>query len=557
MSYPFGEGIVLGRFIDPVTRRVGDKLRYTGERSIIIFGPNGSGKGDRLLAPNLFQSVGQSLLVVDPKGELAAMTAPFRRTLGRVVILNPFGVLTDYVGYQDLRSEGYNPLAYLDPSSPSFNADASLLAEAMIEVTGNDPHWGNSARALLAALIMYVVIEARQFGEVPAMTRVRALLCQASGEVSTSKGVETVGLPALAARMMELKSPALSNKASQFVEWTREVQGIASTAKIQTEPFDDYQIASDLARGRFDFGDLKRSPTTVYLILPPHMMARHSKWLRLVITSALNACMRPRGLGEPRVTFILDEFAALGHLPIIENNWAVARGYGVQFMPVFQNLSQLKSIYKDRWETFIGNAGALASFAPNDMTTAEWLSRRAGDTTKIVMGYNIGNSSGSSSGGTTNHGNSSGFSFQQTKVPLFAPHSLYGMVEGTMMVALAGLSNVIAAYAPAVRQIEQCRALARDNPYYTQVPRVGSAPCQRVSLPNRPAVPHYVRPAPVPKRKTISDFIDDGFAALDSFLNSFQSKPQSPPAVAAKPIPYPTGKMRSVSKAPPVRTTKR
>jgi len=119
---------------------------------------------------------------------------------------------------------------------------------------------------------------------------------------------------------------------------------------------------------------MKREPVTVYLILPPDMMERHAKWLRLILTAALQASMRPREAGEPRVLFMLDEFAALGHLSIIETVWALVRGYGIQIMPVFQDLNQLKAIYKERWETFIGMAGAVASFAPNDLTTAEWLS---------------------------------------------------------------------------------------------------------------------------------------------------------------------------------------
>ena len=60
-----------------------------------------------------------------------------------------------------------------------------------------------------------------------------------------------------------------------------------SSAKIQTECFDDPPIAEDLAKRGFDFRELKRKPTTVYLILPPVMMERQSKWLRLVLTSAL------------------------------------------------------------------------------------------------------------------------------------------------------------------------------------------------------------------------------------------------------------------------------
>jgi type IV secretory pathway TraG/TraD family ATPase VirD4 len=33
------------------------------------------------------------------------------------------------------------------------------------------------------------------------------------------------------------------------------------------------------------------------------------------------------------VFFFMDEFAALGHLAIIETTWALVRGYGIQLVP--------------------------------------------------------------------------------------------------------------------------------------------------------------------------------------------------------------------------------
>ena len=62
-------------------------------------------------------------------------------------------------------------------------------------------------------------------------------------------------------------------------------------------------------------------------------------------------------------------------------------------MPVLQDLNQLKALYKERWETFLANAGVVMGFAPSDLTTAEWMSRRSGDTTIVAKGYNHGDSS--------------------------------------------------------------------------------------------------------------------------------------------------------------------
>jgi len=145
---------------------------------------------------------------------------------------------------------------------------------------------------------------------------------------TTHKGA---GLPVLAEIMVNSLYPGLRNKAAQFTDYTGEIKSIASAAKIQTEAFDDIEIARDLAQDGFDFRELKRRPVTVYLVLPPDKVERHSKWLRLVLTAAIHAVMSPRERGAPKVIFMLDEFFALGHLEIDvleRNDGFLAAGVG-------------------------------------------------------------------------------------------------------------------------------------------------------------------------------------------------------------------------------------
>src|ERR1700684_1792895 len=103
------EAIEIGRTF------AGKKIR-TNKEHLLLFGATGSGKGTRILMPNLLDISGsRSIVVIDPKGELAAVTAKFRREVSDVVILNPFGCLTEY--YADMRGVGFNPLATLNPES--------------------------------------------------------------------------------------------------------------------------------------------------------------------------------------------------------------------------------------------------------------------------------------------------------------------------------------------------------------------------------------------------------------------------------------------------------
>jgi len=363
-------------------------------------------------------------------------------------------VLADRPGYEDLTSDGYNPLRALDPALPSFNADASWLAEALVTVEGNDPHWSRAARKLIAALIMHVCLKSKN----PTLTEVRRLLTE---PVIEPRGDQPGrGMPNTAMDMMQSPLPALRTKAGQFTRWNREVESIVSTADTQTEALDDAEIADDLAKPGLDFRELKKRPVTVYVILPPDMMERHARWLRMLLSSALRGVMRLREKNEMRVFFFMDEFAALGHLPIIETTWALVRGYGIQLVPVLQDLTQLKELYKERWETFIGMAGVVEAFGPNDLTTAEWLSRRSGDSTEVVLGYNAAQQAGGA-------GISEGMSYQQMKVPRLTPHELFDTPEGHAHVFLANMANRVPVYIPAYYEIAATRERARENPYFS------------------------------------------------------------------------------------------
>jgi hypothetical protein len=50
-------------------------------------------------------------------------------------------------------------------------------------------------------------------------------------------------------------------------------------------------------------------------------------------------------------------------------------------MPVLQSLIQLKHLYEEAYENFLGQSGAIVGLTPNDWTTADWMSRRSGENT--------------------------------------------------------------------------------------------------------------------------------------------------------------------------------
>src|ERR1022692_978330 len=147
-------------------------MRYPGKSGhLVTIAPTGSGKGRDVLIPALLDESMRDLscLVVDPKGQLAAVTGPEAARMGkRVIMLNPFSIWPECIGPGAERFRGlenlcdfagaYNPLATLDPSSDAFVPDAEAFAQAIVYQEHEGDHWTDSARDLVTGLIMYAAV---------------------------------------------------------------------------------------------------------------------------------------------------------------------------------------------------------------------------------------------------------------------------------------------------------------------------------------------------------------------------------------------------------------
>lgn len=364
----------------------------TDQHAITIAGSR-TGKGRAAIIPNMLSYQG-SVLAIDPKGELALATAAVRAgKLGqRVVVLDPFGTTTDEEGKPKLPEgfySGFNPVALMRPAS--MIEDAVLMTDALVLPGAGDPHWDESARTIIEGVILEVATADRFEGR-RSLVKVRDLLAEGESRddpalaplFDAGDGEEVTGMAVLEACMRESAEGAVRRAAADFFERPdRERDSVLSTARRHLRPLGFPEIAASLSGAGFDLADLKRSAMTVYLCLPGRHMGPCGRWLRLFVNLALQAMettKAPPAAGCP-VLFVLDEFAALGHMRQIEDAAGQIAGYGVKLWPILQDLGQLKALYKDRWETFMGNAGTLQFFGNNDLTTLEWISKRLGSTT--------------------------------------------------------------------------------------------------------------------------------------------------------------------------------
>ena len=441
---PHTGGIYLGEFLDGKQR---ETVGYRGPVHLMTIGPNGSGKGMGLIIPNV-ASLRRSILIIDPKGQAAAITARARAKLGPVKIINPFDVLVDT--HPHLKSTGFNPLAALDPNDGRFTDDCLGIARALVreEFGSNAAFFSGSAQDLVTALVMHEKIER---GNEATLGNVRKML--APGLTTDSEG-KAAGLAKVIVEMTESENETLKLKAARFKTAAKSNLEVIQSATNETRLLDSPLLQRDLAGEAIDWNLMKRELTTVYLILPADFLESHSAYLRLVVTSALRSLLRtPPSNKLPPVLFMLDEFAQLGYMPSIENAMGIARDFGVQLWVILQDLNQLHMLYKDRWQTFVGARGALTAFAPRDLFTARYLADLCGTQTVIVESQ------------SERQDGKMGRSHGPQGLPLLRPEDLMEMSPGTMLCFSDPVKNPFLSHAPGYWDTLFARGLDR-NPYY-------------------------------------------------------------------------------------------
>lgn len=371
--------------------RNGVRVGRKDDRHLVTVGGARAGKGESLIVPNLLSYEG-SVLAIDPKGELAKLTAKPRakRYTKDCFVLDPFAVS----GHASAR---FNPLAEIPETLPdrpnekwpTAIDDALMIADAMIVSTREDSHWSDSAKTLLQGLVLWALL-LRVDNEDNLIT-VRNFLTLKDKAImrAANEGHGGDREKALFAEMMlytDEFNGMVSSIGAQFASMgEKERAGILSEARTQTAWLDSPAVQATLTASDFELADLKRKPTTVYLCLPASNMGTHAKWLRTVIALALRACERegnawliPRAGAPLPVLFVLDEFAVLGHMKSIQSAAGQMAGFGVKLWTILQDLSQLQANYKDSWETFFGNASLVTFHGVSDMTTLKNLSERLG-----------------------------------------------------------------------------------------------------------------------------------------------------------------------------------
>jgi type IV secretion system protein VirD4 len=385
MRYQPGQ-IVLGKL-------GGQPLGWLDDRPMVTIAGARAGKTSTVLKPNLFSYPG-SMFVLDPKAELARETAAVRAACGhQVYVLDPFG-------QSGIASARFNVLAEIDRGADTVVDDVTAIAEAIIPDEGDSKnrHWTDSARTLLTGVILFALtlpppernlVAVRQLLTLnhPALVAAvkwasrKAELADVNDRehfVDNVTAVEAL-LRAMASRTSAFGG-ILAAIGKRFLNTpTNERGSVFSTAAANTDFLQSLPLGRISRTSDFSLGALRNGrPTTVYVVLPVGRLESHFRWLRLIVQQL---CTTLESFGPyPRdrlpILLMLEEFAVLGHMAIMEKAAAYFPGFGLKLWAVLQDLTQLHRYYHNGWETFLGNAGVVQCFANGDQTTLDYIQRR-------------------------------------------------------------------------------------------------------------------------------------------------------------------------------------
>ena len=458
------ESFYAGCYRDPDTGARGPEIWLPWPDPVLIVGRNRSGKDTGIIVPNALMGDGNiTQAFQDTRLEIGAIAAPWCRHRRRTWAANAFGVLVDK--YPDLKSNRVNLLKAreLDPDHPLAFEHLCELTEAIIPEKENaqNPFFPLGAQALWAACNRGELKAAKNAKPVrdPSLLNVRMQATEAE-HYNPVTGEPVSGVSAYARRVIEAgDDPQSASMLGPFAGKNSDgLRDVVATLASYTRWCLSPAIIADEKDPEIDFASLGEIPTTLFYGVPQQLVKPFAPYLRLFTTAMLRPLFTPH---KVPVRIFLNEFFAMGRVPAIESAIGLVAGCSIQLVIVVQSLVQLKQLYGDAWEAFLGQAGAviLVGSAADDFT-ANYLANHSGE---LTMRQPSANASVNAAG--VGWGSGEGFGRRQYLMPM----DLRNIRQGEGYIWLAGLNDPLPAMFPPYwgdPLRPELKRRARANPYF-------------------------------------------------------------------------------------------
>lgn len=415
-------GIILGRL-------GGRYLVLPGQQGVELEAPPRSGKGVGVVVPNLLNWPG-STIVSDIKGENFIRTAGYRATHGQEVHL--FDPLSEKEC-----SARWNPLGYVAEEPYRCIDDLQRIATMLFpDPLAGDPFWTSSARSLFLGIALYIF-------EAPGATRTLGEVLR-QGMASDAEGFQKHWKRVIDA--CERAGYPLSQEAVQSLYDVIDLapttaSSIRKTFTSRLDLWLNPMIDAATSANDFDLRDLRRRPISIYVQINPDNVARLQPLLNLFFQQAIGLQTRELPENNPalkhQLLLMLDEFPALGRIPVIAESTAFLPGYNVRTVIIVQSNSQLIEKYGVEGAKSVRKMlAARIVFPPKEYDDAEAISRELGTYTVKQKSISRPMWGGGKTGGTV--------SISEQPRRLLLPQEVKELGSTRMILFYEGLRPVLA-----------------------------------------------------------------------------------------------------------------
>ena len=358
------------------TMRIGlNAKKHRRNLNVLVVGGSGAGKTRFYAKPNIMQC-NTSFIVADPKGEMLRSVAPLLLEKGYDVKV--FNLITPS------NSDGYNPFTYIRTDEDVIKLITNLIQNTTPKnAQQNDPFWEKSEIALDTALMLYLLHEAppeEQTFEMLMFLIENAAAMEDDDEYQSPVDLLFQGLEDENPEHIALKQYKIFKQASG-----KTAKSILISAAVRLAAFNLPEIARMTSYDNLDLGSMGEKKKAIFCVIPDNDNS-FNYLVGMLYTQAFQelyyrADHQYGGELPVPVHFVMDEFANVALPDNFERLLATMRSRRISVSIIIQNMAQLKALFKDSWESLVGNCDTMLYLGGNEQSTHEYISKMLGKET--------------------------------------------------------------------------------------------------------------------------------------------------------------------------------
>ena len=343
--------------------------------NILVVGGSGAGKSRGFALPNIMQCC-CSMVITDPKAELLRKTGGLLEKKGYEVrvfdLINPD------------TSFCYNPFEYVHDDKDVLRLISNLIQNTTPKGSqSSDPFWEKSETALLQALMLYLLHEA------PPEEQNFAMIMEMLGSAQVKEEDEDYESPLdILFDRLEMRDPdSIAVKQYHIYKQAagKTAKSILISVGVRLAAFNLPQIAKLTNTDELDLSSMGEKKVALFCCIPDADTSLN--YLVGMIYSQLFQTLyymadRVHGGALPvPVNCIMDEFPNVSLPNEFEKILATCRSRSIYCSIIIQNMSQLKALFKDSWESLVGNCDEFLYLGGNEKETHKYVSELLGKET--------------------------------------------------------------------------------------------------------------------------------------------------------------------------------